>query len=205
MVQKGYKGFEGLTDLPGTIAAAVYGNCGCRGCSINDLVSSFDLLTPEGKVETLTSAELNLQYRSTSLKRNELMGVITNIRLKKIAGNADELIQIAEKNHQHRVKMQPSAANNLGTTFNGGLKPTLKGTVLKRIERIIGTVIRTKDTRVTYPRVLKLIGKSKFVPYVYYWNRYMFIDVKAHQLFPEYIDFVKTLYKDARLEIEIKK
>lgn len=205
MVQKGYKGFEGLTDLPGTIAAAVYGNCGCRGCSVNELVSSFDLLTPDGNIETLTTAELNLQYRSSSLKKGELKGVITKIRLKKIAGNAVELMQIVEKNHQHRKKMQPSAANNLGTTFNGGSKTTLKGYLLKKLERITGIVTRTKDKRITYPRVLKLIGKGKFVPYVYYWNRYMFLDANSHLLFPEYIDFVKSLYKDARLEIEIKK
>lgn len=205
MVQKGYKGFEGLTDLPGTIAAAVYGNCGCRGCSVNELVSSFDLLTPDGKIEPLTTAELNLQYRSSSLKKGELKGVITKIRLKKIIGNADELIQLAEKNHQHRKKMQPSAANNLGTTFNGGAKPTLKGFMLKKLERIIGIITRTKDKRITYPRVLKLVGKRKFVPYVYYWNRYMFLDANSHLLFPEYIDFVKSLYKDARLEIEIRK
>lgn len=205
MVQKGVKGFEGLTDLPGTIAAAVYGNCGCRGCSINELVSSFDLITPEGKIETLTTDNLNLQYRSSSLKRNELKGIITKIRLRKIFGNANELIQIADKNHQHRKKMQPSAANNLGTTFNGGSKTTLKGFLLKKIERIIGVITRTKDSRITYPKLLKLIGKEKFIPYVYYWNRYMFLDPKSHLLFPEYIDFVKSLYKDARLEIEIKK
>lgn len=205
MVQKGYKGFEGLADLPGTLAAAVYGNCGCRGCSINDLVSSFDLLTSEGKVETLTTEHLKLRYRSSSLKRNELKGVITRIRLKKIAGNVNELMQIAEKNHLHRKKFQPSAANNLGTTFNGGSEPTIKGRILTRVELIIGTITRTKDSRITYPRMLKLIGKGKFVPYVYYWNRYMFLDVNSHLLFPEYIDFVKSLYKDARLEIEIKK
>lgn len=205
MVHKGYKGFEGLTDLPGTLAAAVYGNCGCRGCSVNELVSSVDLLKPDSKVESLTTENLKLQYRSSSLKRNEMKGVITKIRLNKIVGNADELLQIAEKNHLYRKKMQPSAANNLGTTFNGGSEPTIKGRLLRRIERIIGIITRTNDSRITYPKMLKLIGKGKFAPYVYYWNRYMFLDASSHLLFPEYIDFVKSLYKDARLEIEIKK
>ena len=205
MVQKGYKGFEGLTDLPGTVAAAVYGNCGCRGCSINELVSSFDILTPEGKIETLTTEHLKLRYRSSALKRNELKGVIIKIRLNKKVGNADELMQIAEKNHRHRKKMQPSAANNLGTTFNGGSKPTIKGFMFKKMERIIGFIFWTKDSRFTYPKLLKLIGKGKFEPYIYYWNRYMFQDANSHLLFPEYIDFVKSLYKDARLEIEIRK
>ena len=53
MVAKGYVGFEGLTDLPGTIAAGVYGNCGCRGCSVNGLVQSFQLLLPDGSIKVI--------------------------------------------------------------------------------------------------------------------------------------------------------
>ena len=48
MIKAGYVGFEGLTDLPGTIAGAVYGNSGCRHCSINELVTDIELLTDDG-------------------------------------------------------------------------------------------------------------------------------------------------------------
>lgn len=205
MVEKGYVGFEGLTDLPGTIAAGVYGNCGCRGCSVNALVNSIDLLLPDGNVTTLNVDDLKLKYRSTSLKRGELQGTILWVRLKKEQGDIGLLKAMAEKNHNIRKATQPSGANNLGTTFNGGSVPTLKGRFLIFFERLLRMINKTKDSRVTYPMLLNLIGKKEFVPYVYYWNRYMFLDAKSHLLFPKYIEFVKSLYKDVRLEIEIKR
>lgn len=204
-VEKGYVGFEGLTDLPGTIAAAVYGNCGCRGCSVCDLVHSITLLTEEGDIVEKNVTDLSLTYRSTSLKRGDLMGTILSVRLKKVQGNPDTLRQIAVKNHQIRRQMQPSGLNNLGTTINGGKELTFKGKLFKLLERIIRIVTRNRDSRNSYPILLKLIGHSEFVPYIYYWNRYMFLDEKSHDLFDKYYAFVRTLYKDARLEIEIRK
>lgn len=205
MVAKGYVGFEGLTDLPGTIAAGVYGNCGCRGCSVNGLVQSFQLLLPDGSIKDLGVNDLKLTYRSTSLKRGELTGVIITVTLKKVQGDAAELHKLMEENHQIRLSQQPSGANNLGTTFNGGGKLTIKGWLYRFMEKVVSRVYSNKDRRFTYPKVLKIMGKDKYVPYVYYWNRYMFLDETAHDFFYEYANFVKSLYKDARLEIEIKK
>lgn len=205
MVDKGYVGFEGLTDLPGTIAAGVYGNCGCRGCSVCHLVKRFTIFTPNGDIKSLTVSDLKLEYRSTSIKRGEIKGVILQVVLNKVLGNIDEIKALAEQNHKIRLQQQPSAANNLGTTINGGKKKTFKGYVYNILERIIRKFSANKDSRITFPIVLKLTGNAKFVPYVYYWNRYMFLDTKSHMLFSEYFELIKTLYKDARLEIEIKK
>ena len=134
MVVKGYVGFEGLTDLPGTVAAAIYGNCGCRGCSVNSLVDYFTLLLPSGKIECMTPQNLQLKYRSTALKREEIKGVILQAYLKKEKGNAEELTKTAQRNHQIRLERQPSAANNLGTTFVLG-RPNIRGKMCNIIER----------------------------------------------------------------------
>lgn len=203
-IGKGYVGFEGLTDLPGTIGAAVYGNCGCRGCSINALLDKVEILQPNGEITFLYVTDLNLQYRSSSLKRGEISGIILRVYLRKVLGNAERLKEMAASNHDIRKQQQPSGANNLGTTFIGGKVPTFKGRLFLYIEFFISKLTRTRDTRVNYPKVLKMIGKGRFSPYVYYWNRYMFSDKRAHLLFPEYIQFVKSLYKDAELEIEIR-
>ena len=204
-VEQGYVGFEGLTDLPGTIAAGVYGNCGCRGCSVNSLVRSFTLLDSKNEIREYGVEDLKLQYRSSSLKRGELQGVILKVTLNKVIGNAAYLIAIADKNHKIRKMQQPSGYNNLGTTINGGSFPTIKGRFFRLVERFIRAVKKNKDSRICYPIVLKIMGKSRFIPYIYYWNRYMFLDVKSHELFNDYFIFLKSLYKDVRLEIEIKK
>lgn len=205
MVEKGYVGFEGLTDLPGTIAAAVYGNCGCRGCSVCELVKCFTLLLPSGDIRTLCVSDLKLEYRTSALKRGEMQGVILQVVLNKKQGNSEELKAIAERNHHIRISQQPSGANNLGTTINGGKEPTFKGKLFIFLERFVKIIYGIKDSRKSFPIVLKITGNSEYVPYVYYWNRYMFNDEKSHILFPKYIDFIKSLYKDVRLEIEIKK
>ena len=204
-VEQGYVGFEGLTDLPGTIAAGVYGNCGCRGCSINSIVRSFILLDEDNKTKEYTVEDLKLKYRSTTLKRGELVGVILQVVLNKVKGNAEELKAIAHYNHDIRKNYQPSGFNNLGTTINGGKDLTIKGRCYKLIERFIRVIKKNNDGRISYPIVLKIMGKSRFIPYIYYWNRYMFLDEKSHELFNDYFVFLKTLYRDVRLEIEIKK
>lgn len=203
-IEQGYIGFEGLTDLPGTVAAGIYGNCGCRGCSVNKIVESFSLLTPDNRVVELTPQQLNLKYRSTSLKRHEIQGVILQIKLLRHIGKAEELIKMAEKNHLIRKKNQPSGANNLGTTFNGGNKYTIKGLFFTMLEKTIQVFLWSSDRRKSYPKALRLVGKAKFIPYLFNPKRYMFIDEKSHILFDEYCSFLRSLYKDSRLEIEIR-
>lgn len=203
MVEKGYVGFEGLTDLPGTIGAAVYGNCGCRGCSVNELVKSFYMLMPDGNIAYFTIEDLKLSYRSTVLKRGELKGVILEVILNKIPGDKQTLQKTAEYNHRYRQINQPSAANNLGTTFISCRKATPKGIIYQAFIKFVSPFI--KDGVKSYSLFLKIMGKKQFVPYTYRLNRYMFLDEKSHILFPQYINFVKSLFVDAELEIEIRK
>ena len=204
MVEKGVVGFEGMTDLPGTIASGVYGNCGCRGCSVLSLLQEFKLMSEDGEIRTLHTQDLKAEYRSTSLKRGELKGVIIEVVLRKTSGDADDLKKKAAENHEYRRTHQPSAANNLGTTFNGGNVRTAKGCLYGFIEKLIAVTSPSKSARAKNAKLLKLVGQSKFIPYVYCWNRYMFLDAESHMIFQEYFDFLKSLYKDVRLEIEIK-
>lgn len=203
MIKKGYAGFEGLTDLPGTVAGAVYGNSGCRKCSVNSLVIDIELLT-KGEIRHIGVEALKMSYRSTALKRKEIDGTILRVRLRKIKGDPKELTEIANYNHLYRRSNQPSGANNLGTTFNGGRRLTLKGRLLFLLERFIQVITFNRDSRHSYALLLKIIGKGYFTPYIYRWNRYMFMDAKAHVLFPSYIKFIQTIFKDVRLEIEIR-
>lgn len=204
-VEHGFVGFEGLTDLPGTVAAAVYGNCGCRGCSVNSIVSSFTMMLPSGDIKEYTVHDIGSAYRSTLLKRKKMFGVILQVTFRIENGNPNELMFLAKRNHAIRKELQPTGANNLGTTINGCSQPTLKGYISKVLEKIVQILILTKDRRKTFPIVLRLMFKSKFIPYIYYPNRYMFLDELSHLMFNEYFQFYKSLYKDARLEIEIRK
>jgi len=204
MIKKGYEGFSGLTDLPGTIASAVYGNCGCYDCSINSILKYITFFTPSGKLLKLTAEQLKLGFRTSALKRNELAGVIIEVVLLKKEGDSTIEIKKAELAHAERKKNQPSAANNLGSTFNAS-ELTLKGKVLFMLIKIISFIFRRQEKGKIFKFIYPFIGAYKYVNYLDVWNRYMFKDARAHKLFPSYVDFFKTIYRDAHLEIEIKR
>lgn len=211
MVEKGIKGFEGLIDLPGTVGAAVYGNASCYGCSINALLVSFDLLLPNGSITTMFPADLKLSKRSSALKRHEIEGVISSVRLKKEQGDATLLKDIAEKNHHSRKVSQPSPKDNLGSIYASKQDKTLVGFVVKGIAKGIGLLygltgknkkqIRDKQKEI----VLTLLQARDLLPYVYGQNRYIWKDELSHRLFWKYHRINKLLYKENDFEIEIKR
>lgn len=203
MVEQGFAGYEGLVDLPGTIGSGVYGNCSCYGSSVLGIVKKIIILTPEGAIKEITKEDLCPQNRSTKLKRGEMKGVILQVVLHKILGDKEQLSEKAKKNHEYRKNTQPSAANNLGTTFVAK-KQSLKGRIIFILVTIMARLFCKGDRKKSYHMVLKFLGKSRFVPYIYNWKRYMFLDENAHEYFPQYKDFVKTLFKDFYQEIEIR-
>jgi len=211
MVDEGVKGFEGLIDLPGTVGAAVYGNASCYGCSINSLLLSFDLLKPDGSIETMYPNELKLTKRSSSLKRNELKGIILSVKLKKEQGDVILLKSLAEKNHHLRKVFQPSPKDNLGSIYASKQKKTAFGFIVLGIAKFFGLIygltgknfkqVRDKQKEI----VLSLLQARDLLPYVYGWNRYIWKDELAHTLFWKFDKIHRRLYKDNEFEIEIKR
>ena len=102
MVDSGILGFEGLIDLPGTVAASIFGNASCYGCSINEQLISFEVLRPDGSIVTLTKEDLRLARRSSSFKRGEQQGVILSAKLKREFGDRKTILAKAEANHRKR-------------------------------------------------------------------------------------------------------
>lgn len=204
MVNKGYEGFYGLTDLPGTLGAGLYGNCGCFGCSVLELVESFTFMKRDGKVEVRMPASLKPQFRNTSLKRHEEEGVILTVKLKKKPGNPDIEKNNALKAHAERLKTQPNAVNNLGTTFIG-LEETSKYKTLARLNRWLVKAFGTQKEKTIKNFILAIAGARKFSKYLFNLHRYMFYDSTAHLVFPKYVQFMKSMFNDAHLEIEIRK
>lgn len=199
MVKQGYEGFYGLVDLPGTVAAAVYGNAGCFDCSVNELLAYVTLLTPDGERKRLTAADLKLGFRTSALKRKERTGVIVEVALRLVRGDAREETRKSANAHAKRVRTQPPTANNLGSTFNASTL-TLKGILIK----LLGRLYVGADQSKVFKKVFPLFGGGQYVPYLDTWDRYLFSDAHAHDLFPAYIRYFNTLYVDARLEIELK-
>lgn len=211
MVQEGVEGFEGLIDLPGTVAAAVYGNASCYGCSINDLLISFDVLRPDGSIVTLTKKDLALSKRSSSFKRGEQSGVILSVKLKRCFGNKEIIQAKAEQNHQKRKTTQPPAQNNLGSIYRSSSSMTILGYLLKGVVGVYGFFVQSLGVhgdelaRKKKYLTLSLIGARDLIPYVYSWNRFIWKDDNAHHLFWKFHRKHQLLFKNSDFEIEIKR
>lgn len=208
MVEKGIKGFEGLIDLPGTVAASVYGNASCYGCSINELLVSYDFLQEDGKIVNLSLDSLKLSQRSSALKRGEIKGVILRVYLKKEEGDKECLQLLSTLNRERRRQTQPGPAHNLGSIFATG-KPTMLYYTVMIVSKIILCFSHEKDPlKLIQKRVaiiLSLLRNEDLLPYVSYGlNRYIWKDDMAHILFERYTKLYRRLYKNSEFEIEIK-
>lgn len=117
LVRAGFKGFEGLIDLPGTIAGGLYGNAGCYGCNVADNLVRLEMLNTNGEVVTVSKADIMYSERSSAFKRNEMQGVIFRAYFHLVDGDKEQLRRIAEKNHEDRKNNQPSPAHNLGSVY----------------------------------------------------------------------------------------
>lgn len=204
-VEKGYKGYYGLIELPGTIAAAVYGNCGCYDCTVMELVRYVELLTPNGNIVHITPHDMNPQVRSTALKSGKLRGTIINVALKKDLGNREEEIEKSKQVQRIRHATQPNGVNNLGSTFVLGKTLSSHGHKYYSIKGIIQKCLHINNRSFLQAMTLALMGGYRFTPYLFDLGRWMFRDNKSYDLLFEYEKFIKKMFPDAHFEIEIRK
>lgn len=108
-------GMEALRGIPGTLGGAVTMNAGAYGTEMKDVLYSVDVLTPEGKLRTLTPAELELGYRHSVIPERGYIVVAATLALRK--GNPAE-IQARMADFQNRRKeKQPLDKASAGSTF----------------------------------------------------------------------------------------
>lgn len=204
MVNQGIKGFEGLIDIPGTVGASVYGNAACYGCSINQLLESFEILRPDSKIENHTLDILKIEKRSTALKRGELEGVILSVRMRKEIGNKVAIMKKAEAIHQLRNRTQPGPKDNLGSIYSNSGKWTKKGMTLYLVAKAISILMKPIKHLSTTRIILYMLGYESLIPYVWGWNRFIWKNEESHELFWMYHEIHKKLFVNNDFEIVIK-
>ena len=71
--QEGFAGAESFAGIPGTIGGAICGNAGAYGRSISDLLVSCDILTKDGKVQTVDKEFMQFDYRMSRAKKEPIV------------------------------------------------------------------------------------------------------------------------------------
>lgn len=214
MIESGVKGFEYLTQLPGTVGAAVCNNSSVKNedNSITNRLIDFDIITPSG-LYTMTKDDLHLSFRTSDLKTHILKGTILRVRLKAERGNVERMKQAARENETERLRLLEGPAQNLGCTVH---KPFINGKMPSRYRIPLALYSMCLDLfdkdemekkRLKKNFVLRVSGYSHLIPYVsdkliitYIWR-----DEKADEYFEDYLNFMNSVYKTDQIEIEVIK
>ena len=118
MIQNGYKGFEYLTGLPGTVGAALVNNSSCKSNSISELLIIAKVVLSDGTIKYFNKEDFKYDFRTSIFKNAEIQGVILSAELLLQQGNIDELTKISKDNIEDRNRYLGHNSKNLGCTVN---------------------------------------------------------------------------------------
>lgn len=209
-IEEGVKGFEGLVDLPGTVAASLYGNAGCYRCSISSLLKQAVILTSEGGIENVGPDWFEFSERSSVLKRGEKRAIILSVTLCRVNGEKEELKAIAEHNHTTRKATQPEAQNSLGSIFAHSGKATFLNRCIAVATKLYAIALNFYGVKIEKIEAKRkhltfvLLGATDIEPYVRQWNWYQWRDEKSHALFWKFVRLHRRMFTNSEFEIEIK-
>lgn len=213
MSKQGIAGFEYLHELPGTVGAAIYNNSSCYSNSISALLISAEVVTDNGEIKIMKPEDFDFKFRTSIMKEKRLNGVITKTTLKITTGDANQFEEMANKTKESRKKSLEGNAKNLGCTVNrcfiNGKMPLrymlplkLYNLYLRLIEKDIHICGRKRKNF-----ICKISGYSNIAKYISDKNMivYMWLDEGADAAFPDYLEFMKKVYKTDKIEIEVIK
>ena len=209
-VERGIAGYEGMVGLPGTVGGGIFCNSGCYGCGLEKKLKYIDFLTEHGEVVRILSEELGFAFRTSSLKRGELKGIILRAYFD-ISQREDKnfLLSLAEKNKENRSRTQDSPVQNLGSIVNtSGYKNNLKNFIISKIVRVYAHITSNRQNHYLLRKKLTclLYGAKKVSKYISdkRMNCFIWKDEDADSAFSEYVTMMDNVYNSSTLEIIIK-
>ncbi|MBE9005916.1 UDP-N-acetylmuramate dehydrogenase [Fortiea sp. LEGE XX443] len=128
--QLGWQGLEWAVGIPGTAGGAVVMNAGAHNSCIADILVSAEVLSPDGKLETLTPTELGYSYRTSRLQGSDRIVTQATIQLQPGADPA-QVLAITKQHKQHRLSTQPYNFPSCGSVFRNP-KPYAAGWLIEQ-------------------------------------------------------------------------
>jgi UDP-N-acetylmuramate dehydrogenase len=114
-VENELSGLEFLAGIPGTIGAAVYGNCGTKKESVGDLISEIEIYdTVSGLFKRLENKDVGFGYRNCSLAGNI---IVTEAVFKLKTDNKTDIINKIRQNIELKNSRQPVSSKSCGCVF----------------------------------------------------------------------------------------
>ena len=130
-VARGLKGMETMTGIPGYLGAAVYGNAGAYGHSIQERVERVHFTDGEA-VRILTNRECEFEYRESVFKRHKNW-VILSVELGFDRGDPAALKKTADEIRAIRDEKYPPSMKCAGSIFKNCFFAQLPSSVQSQI------------------------------------------------------------------------
>lgn len=204
-VRKGYLGYYGMVNLPGTVGAAVYNNAGCYNCSVLNLIEWIEILKPDGTVQKVKADYLKASYRSTNLKRGDVNDVVIQVCLRIKKGViADEKAKSERITHRRKVA-QEGPKLNLGSVYSHRvLRHDISVKLLNQCARVLNKLHIMPYNKAFKAFSLSFFGYKVLDNYISDKNLNTFIwrDDKSEDMFELYKEYIGKLYTELQIEIE---
>ena len=202
---------RGWSTFPALWGGGIFGNSGCYGCGIENVLKSIDFLSTDGNISQLAVDDLEFTFRSSALKRGELQGIILRAYFDiSCRDNIGNLQTAARSYEEDRKETQDPPANNLGTTVNHSQRRIegVRGFLIKLCQKIFRYYTKNKEKTYRFNKWLTCIVYNRMDVLRYISDKRMecFIwkDDKADKAFEGYIELMSQAYKDCSIEIEVK-
>ncbi len=167
---QGYEGLDFLAGVPGTVGGCIYGNAGCYGKTISDVLIDVTVLD-KGKIKVLKNEELNFEYRNSIFKNKSNKMIILSARFKISKGNKEEIMSLIKERQEKRNATQDLNHPSCGSVFrnpegliagklidDAGLKGFSVGGAMVSLKH--ANFIINND-KATYEDIVSLIKKVK--------------------------------------------
>jgi len=135
-VERGLKGVETMTGIPGCVGAAIYGNAGAYGHSIDERVRQVRFRTEDG-IRVFANADCRFRYRESIFKSHKDW-VIFSAELEMDRAPSEQLRAKASEIFEIRLAKYPPSMKCAGSIFKNLLLAKLSEDVRKQVpERVI--------------------------------------------------------------------
>lgn len=115
LAQKGLKGFEFASGIPGTLGGAVTMNAGAYGGEIKDNISSAMVLTDTGDIIEYDREQLALGYRTSRIQKESCMVMSAVFSFER--GDVSRIQERMRELNERRREKQPLEYPSAGSTF----------------------------------------------------------------------------------------
>ena len=116
LVSLGYAGLDFACGIPGTIGGSIFGNAGCYGSSISEVLESVKVFDGEEIVE-LSNKDLKFGYRDSMFKNTDKKYIILSAKFKINKANKEELLSLCKERAEKRAASQDLTHPSCGSVF----------------------------------------------------------------------------------------